>query len=226
MEINKQYEEMSKEYIDGQEDYFSKKIDHARVFIKNQLPNLKDKTILDVGCGHGKDIQIYEGLGAKEVYGIDSSESMIEEAKKRVKNPEKLIVGSMDKTPFEDEKFDIIVGRFSIHYLEDLDKTYIELSRILKPLGVMIFIVHHPTLGFMQLGAKNYHEKGIVKMSLYNNSVKINFPFHTLKEYFSNTLFEHFYVDYLDEESPNNMEYPNKWNVSGFLGFKVVKRQH
>jgi ubiquinone/menaquinone biosynthesis C-methylase UbiE len=224
MEINKQYEEMSNEFIEGQEDYFSKKIDHARVFIKNQLPDLKGKVILDVGCGHGKDIQTYEELGAKEVYGIDSSESMIEEAKKRVKNPDKLFVGSMDKTPFEDEKFDIIVGRFSIHYLEDLDKMYIEFSRILKPKGIMIFTAHHPLLGFMQLGAENYHKKGIVEMSLYNNSVKIKFPFHTLKEYLSDALFEHFYLDYVDEENPRDMEYPNKWNVPGFLGFKVVKR--
>ena len=224
MEITKQYEEIGKKFIEGQEDYFSKKIDQARVFIKNQLPDLKGKVILDVGCGHGKDIQTYEELGCESVYGIDSSKLMIEEAKKIVKNPANLVVASMDDMPFEDGKFDILIGRFSIHYLKNLDKAYEEFNRVLKKGGILIFVAHHPFLGFMQSGAKNYHAKNIIKMNLYNNAVMIKFPYHTLKDYFSDTFFRNFVIHHLDEEKPENMEYKNQWNIPGFIAFKAVKR--
>jgi ubiquinone/menaquinone biosynthesis C-methylase UbiE len=219
-----QYDKLSKKFISAQKEYFSKKIDQARVFIKKQLPDLKGKVILDVGCGHGVDIVNYEKMGASEVFGIDSSKAMIEEAKKIVNRKENLFVGSMENMPFKNSQFDVIVGRFSIHYLPDLDKTYEEFSRVLKKKGILVLVAHHPFLGFMQLGAKSYGNKDLIKMNLYNNAVPIKFPNHTLKEYFSDKFFEHFIIDYLDEEKEKDAEYHNQWKIPGFIAFRAVKR--
>lgn len=224
MDITKQYEEIGTDFIKGQDKFMLGKKDQAKEFIKKQLPDLKGKTLLDLGCGHGKDIGVYENLGAKEVFGVDSSKLMIEKAKEVAKHPERLIVASMESMPFKDEQFDVITGRFSIHYLGNLDKTYLELDRILKKKGILVITVHHPTLGFMQLGAKKYRTHEIIKMNLYNNAVTISFPHHTLKDYFSEEFFKHFVLDYITEESPLNEEYPNQWDLPGFIGFRAVKR--
>ncbi len=224
MNIQKQYDKIAQDFVSGQKEFFSKKEDQARKFINNQLPSLKGKTILDVGCGSGIDIVNYEKKGASEVFGIDSSKSMIKEAKKIVKRKENIFVGSMEKMPFKNNQFDFIVGRFSIHYLKNLDKTYEEFSRVLKKNGILILVVHHPFLGFMQSGAKGYWLKRTIKMNLYKHHVKIQFPYHTLKEYLSDKFFKYFTIDYLNEEDEKNVEYSNQWKIPGFLAFKAIRR--
>ncbi len=45
--------------------------DHKWSRIQNHLPNLKNKTILDIGCGNGYHCWRLEGSGVKHVLGID-----------------------------------------------------------------------------------------------------------------------------------------------------------
>ena len=149
---------------------------------------------------------------------------MINEAKKIVKNSKNLFVGSMDDLPFNKNKFDIIVGRFSLHYLKNLNRVYEEFNRVLKKGGSLIIVAHHPLLGFMQLGAKNYILQDNIKMNLYDNNVEINFPHHTIKDYFSETFFKYFTLDYLTEEGTEDAEYPNQWKIPGFIAFRAIKR--
>jgi SAM-dependent methyltransferase len=84
---------------------------------EHDVKNGNYKNILDLGCGNGKDIKIFESLGAKSVYGIDSSKFMINEAKKNSSNPKKLFVAEIEKTPFANSFFDIFfVFRISFSY--------------------------------------------------------------------------------------------------------------
>lgn len=48
-----------------------------------QIPNLKDKVVLDIGCGMGDFAAYCIHQGAKHVTGIDISSNMITTAKKR-----------------------------------------------------------------------------------------------------------------------------------------------
>ena len=41
------------------------------------LPDLRDKAILDIGCGMGQHARQYADMGAKSVLGIDISEKML-----------------------------------------------------------------------------------------------------------------------------------------------------
>ena len=144
MDINSQYNKIGKDYVSGQKEFFSKREDEAIKFIKKSLTDLENKKILDIGCGNGKDILLFESMKAYDVYWIDTSEFMINEAKKNVSKPNNLFVGNIEKTIFKDKFFDIVIGRFSFHYLKNYDKAYHELSRILKKNGLLILVVHHP----------------------------------------------------------------------------------
>ena len=84
MNINKQYDKIGERYIKLQKKFFTTKLDKPTEAMKKCLPDLKGKIILDIGCGHGKDILLYEKLDAKEIWGMDSSQVMINEAKKLV----------------------------------------------------------------------------------------------------------------------------------------------
>ena len=119
---------------------------------------------------------------------------MINEAKKNVSKPNNLFVGNIEKTIFKDKFFDIVIGRFSFHYLKNYDKAYHELSRILKKDGLLILVVHHPFRDLFCQKNKIYGKQETIKIELYNNKVPIYFPTHTLKDYFSKIFFDHFYL--------------------------------
>ena len=46
--------------------------------ITAMLPDIKGKTVLDIGCGMGQHAMQYVGLGAASVLGTDISEKMLE----------------------------------------------------------------------------------------------------------------------------------------------------
>ena len=51
--------------------------------LKPLFPSLQGKTVLDLGCGYGWHCTFAAERGAAQVLGLDLSEKMIEEAKKR-----------------------------------------------------------------------------------------------------------------------------------------------
>ena len=105
------------------------------------LGNVKDKKILDWGCGSGIYAKILTKKGAK-VKGFDISPTMIKIAKEENPNLD-LKVGSGTKIPFK-EKFDIVVASLAIHYLKDWDKVFKEVKKVLKKKGYFIFSVGNP----------------------------------------------------------------------------------
>jgi ubiquinone/menaquinone biosynthesis C-methylase UbiE len=221
--VEKQYDKVGKDYLSGQQNFFSKREDQAIRFIVSSLPNLKGKNILDFGCGNGKDIKRYEKMGAKNIYGIDVSQLMVLEAKKNVKEPENIFLSDIQKTKFKNNYFDVVIGRFSLHYLDRFDSAYKEISRILKKNGCLIFVAHHPFKDLIMQRVKEYGKKEVIKVELYSNKVSIYFPTHTLKNYFSKTFFRYFCVDNFEEEqSPE--EYPDKFRLPGFIGVKAIKK--
>lgn len=94
--------------------------------------------VLDVGCGTGDDVMsLAKIVGEKgRAIGIDSSEAMITEARKRAAKSDTRNVefhrGSIYRIAFPDETFDgVIADRVFIH-LEDPLKALGEMTRVVK----------------------------------------------------------------------------------------------
>lgn len=45
--------------------------------MEEMIPNLKEKTVLDLGCGFGVNCKEFINLGAESVVGIDISKKML-----------------------------------------------------------------------------------------------------------------------------------------------------
>ena len=92
--------------------------------------------ILDVGCGTGiATLMIRDVLdGEGSFHGIDISNRMIEQAKKKAKNYDDLFfkVGDAEKLDYPDETFDLVISNMLIQYLPDQDKGIAEMYRVLK----------------------------------------------------------------------------------------------
>ena len=96
--------------------------------IKSMLPNLKGKSILDLGCGDGNMSAYFMDNGAKRVYGIDISENMINEANKLYADENrKFEVMKMEDISQINEKFDVVYSSLAFHYVEDFDLSLIHI---------------------------------------------------------------------------------------------------
>ena len=108
----------------------------ANYFIN--LGNMNSESVaLDLGCGTGLFTdKVYQATQAK-ITGIDISEELLEQARKRQPNAEFKIDDAMSMS-YPDNHFDVVFGSSILHHLE-MDKATVEIFRVLKPGGKMIF---------------------------------------------------------------------------------------
>ena len=109
------------------------------------LPELKGKTILDLGCGSGERCVDYIKRGAVKVTGVDISEKMLSVAQSENSDPNI----SYLKMPMEDigainETFDMAISSLAFHYVEDFQGVVRNVYRLLNGRGVFIFSQEHP----------------------------------------------------------------------------------
>ena len=110
------------------------------------IPELSGKTVLDLGCGYGWHCKYAADHGAASVLGIDQSHLMIEEAKRR--NPAENIeyrVCDLQEFDYPLETYDLVISNLVLHYVEDLQQIYQLIHKTLKPGGVLLFNIEHPT---------------------------------------------------------------------------------
>jgi ubiquinone/menaquinone biosynthesis C-methylase UbiE len=110
----------------------------------SQLVNLQDgMKVLDVGCGTGSLLKELAGSGKElNLYGIDLSPEMINAARAKLKdgNHVELYERSAADLPFESNYFDYVVCMNSLHHHANPNQSLIEMTRVLKPGGVMILM--------------------------------------------------------------------------------------
>ena len=94
-----------------------------------------DVTILDAGCGTGG---LLAKLGKYETYGFDFSEEAIKFCEKR--GLDNVVFGSVLGIPFNDKMFDIAISMDVLSHANvgDENLAFNEISRVLKPDGIMI----------------------------------------------------------------------------------------
>ncbi|WP_341876482.1 class I SAM-dependent methyltransferase [Defluviitalea saccharophila] len=100
--------------------------------------------ILDVACGNATFLKILSNKYDIKGYGIDISEKMIENAKKRC--PDMTFeISSCEHTPFDDQMFDIITVCAAYHHFPDPKAFAKEASRIIKPKGQLYIADIYPS---------------------------------------------------------------------------------
>lgn len=103
------------------------------------LGDLKDKSLLDQGCGGGRYTTAWKLLGVGQCTGLDFSEIGLEDARKRVAQAELTGIdfkqGSVLDMPFEDESFDMVFSNGVLHHTEDWKKGISEQLRVMRSGG-------------------------------------------------------------------------------------------
>jgi SAM-dependent methyltransferase len=119
---------------------------HGKTYLQPIIPIISDylftkknyNSLLDFGCGYGKQSFIFNKYGYK-VTGLDSSLERITKAKLEFPHINFLCYKFEDKLPFKDNSFDIIYSHSVLQYV-DHPLFLKECNRILKKDGSIILI--------------------------------------------------------------------------------------
>ena len=110
------------------------------------FPELQGKDVLDLGCGYGWHCKYAADMGARSVTGIDLSEKMIAEARKRNSHERvNYYVASLLDWDYQPDAYDMIVSNLVLHYMEDLEDVYRRIYETLRPGGVFLMNIESPS---------------------------------------------------------------------------------
>ncbi|MCB2305728.1 class I SAM-dependent methyltransferase [Clostridium estertheticum] len=106
----------------------------------------KNDVILDIGCGGGRTVNRMASIATEgKTFGIDYSTDCVKWSKdyneKFIKDGSvEILHASVEKIPFENDKFDVISAVETIYFWPNLVENFKEVKRVLKPSGKLIII--------------------------------------------------------------------------------------
>lgn len=120
------------------------------------------QSLLDVGCGTGNHLLLFQSMGM-DVTGIDPSEPMLQVAKDKLGRRVELHLGVAEDLPFEDNTFDIVTMISSLEFCSNPFQAMAEAFRVAQEkvfLGVLNSIsangVHRKVEGLIRPGLYRY----------------------------------------------------------------------
>jgi ubiquinone/menaquinone biosynthesis C-methylase UbiE len=146
-----------------------------RPAILKLLGNLKDKVVLDSGCGSGY-FTFELAQTAQKVIGTDYADQFVEISRKKYAQVSNLSFQTHDVTQplvFENETFDLVISKMVLQYVPEIKTFAQESFRVLKTTGELIVAIDHP-----------FHTQFYYAQALAG---KIHKKYPHLENYFSDT---------------------------------------
>jgi malonyl-CoA O-methyltransferase len=126
-----------------------------RLIDRLSLLKTPPQTILDVGAGTGfLTRQLQQKFPNSHIIGLDLASGMTRFAKSKQpwqlwKNRPFYLCADMESLPFSAQRFDLIFSNFTLQWCFNLEQTFAEFMRVLKPHGLLFFT---------SLGPQTLHE--------------------------------------------------------------------
>jgi demethylmenaquinone methyltransferase / 2-methoxy-6-polyprenyl-1,4-benzoquinol methylase len=125
-----------------------------------------DDTVLDVATGTAAvAIELVQRTGCS-VVGLDQSPEMLAEARRRVSTAGlsdriRLVEGTADALPFDDESFDGLTFTYLLRYVDEPGRTLRELARVVRPGGSIASLEFGVPEGLLRAAWELYVRAGL-----------------------------------------------------------------
>ena len=112
---------------------------------------LQPARVLDVGAGTGISLTgLRQQYPVAQIYALDIARAMLLEARKkqgwlqRMRRPIQFITADAEKLPLADASVDLLFSNLTLQWCLDLEQTFGEFRRVLKPGGLLMFTTFGP----------------------------------------------------------------------------------
>ena len=141
------YDKIAKHFLERRAD--ESRFDYNRdievpAMIK-MIGNVKNKVILDMGCGFGDHSKKLSQKGVKEIIAFDLSKELIKFANEQNIPNCKFEIGNMDQElKYKNNYFDLVISSLALHYVKNVNQLFSEVNRVLKKDGIFVISTGHP----------------------------------------------------------------------------------
>ena len=113
--------------------------------IRDMLPPLAGKRIVDLGCGFGWASRWMREQGAAAVLGLDLSDNMVRRAKAATRDAAiEYRIADLETLELPEAAFDLAYSALTLHYLRDFGRLVRVVHKALVPGGGFVFTIEHP----------------------------------------------------------------------------------
>ena len=118
-----------------------------RLLDRMDIVRLTPTTIVDLGCGTGDTtLKLFKAYKKAQIIGVDFAEQMLEKARSKLSWYDKMlgrqprfICGDAESLPLGNQSVDFIFSSLTLQWCNNLDATFSEFRRVLKPGGLIMF---------------------------------------------------------------------------------------
>ncbi len=108
------------------------------------IPPLASGRVLEVGMGSGLNIPYYSN-SVEHLFGLEPSQKLLDKAEQPAAHAAfqvDLIPARAEDIPLEDNAVDCVVSTWTLCSIPEIESALLEMRRVLKPDGRLIFIEH------------------------------------------------------------------------------------
>ena len=118
----------------------------------------KENSILDLGIGTGKFIQLFlKSKSWQRLAGLDFSLNMLRQARTELPSQVDLVSADFHDIPFQSKSFDLVISSFALRSVQDLPRFFREIQRLLRPEGkAALLCLTRPSNPFWKILAYPY----------------------------------------------------------------------
>jgi ubiquinone/menaquinone biosynthesis C-methylase UbiE len=185
--------------------------------LKELIPDLKDKKVLDLGCGFGWHCRYAREQQASSVIGVDISNKMIQRAREMTNDPLiSYIKAPIEDIDFSNSQFNVVISSLAFHYIKSFKTICEKVYDCLMPGGSFIFSVEHPIFtsrneqdwyyddqgNRLHWPVDNYQTEGVRETTFLNENVT---KYHrTISTYLNDLIYTGFIIRAVKESVPSD----------------------
>jgi len=168
----KAYKRWSENY-DGETDNDNLMLTYDNLILKSLLSatDLRDKGILDYGCGTGRNWTELQKYNPVKIIGCDTSKEMLKKLNEKLPEADIHLVRNNKLLFLKNRSIDVLISTLVIAHIKDIRKIFCEWDRVLKKNSEIILTDFHPVL--LEKGGERtfYYKNKTVKIRNYVHKI-------------------------------------------------------
>lgn len=152
------------------EEWMGDKFSEDRVFVRRLLPNYE--SILDAGCGAAPEYFALSEPDRSKYIGLDITKKLVQYNLSRGIS---CVEGSINKIPFDDKTFDVVISRHVTEHMSSIEKPLSEIIRVCRNTFVISFFISPNNNDNHVIKLDNPSTNGEIYHNCYSRKIINNF---------------------------------------------------